>query len=107
MNRHPKAVYGSAFIGFRHDRILSLYRRPVQHDRLRLVGACEADLDAAGRIRREGLVTLTHDKLQDLLTDPACDIIAVGDYYQARGRIVIDALQSGKHVIADKPLCTS
>jgi predicted dehydrogenase len=33
--------------------------------------------------------------------------VAVGDYYGRRGRILIDALRRGKHVLSDKPLCTS
>lgn len=34
------------------------------------------------------------------------DIIAIGDYYGARGELAIQALEAGKHIIADKPLCT-
>jgi predicted dehydrogenase len=34
------------------------------------------------------------------------DAVAVGDYYGKRGRILIAALEQGKHVIGDKPLCT-
>jgi predicted dehydrogenase len=30
----------------------------------------------------------------------------VGDYYGRRGELLIRGLESGKHVIADKPLCT-
>lgn len=34
------------------------------------------------------------------------DIVAIGDKYGQRGATAIKALQSGKHVISDKPLCT-
>src|SRR5699024_12636492 len=34
------------------------------------------------------------------------DIAVVAGVYSERGRMVIDALNAGAHVIADKPLCT-
>jgi predicted dehydrogenase len=49
----------------------------------------------------------THDSYAALLADPAIDLIAIGDTYGARGAMVIAALEAGKHVISDKPLCTS
>jgi predicted dehydrogenase len=42
-----------------------------------------------------------------MLDEVEVDIVAVGDYYGVRGERVIAALERGKHVIADKPLCTS
>ncbi len=41
------------------------------------------------------------------MSDKNIDAIAIGNYYGARGRMAIDALKFGKHVISDKPLCTS
>jgi predicted dehydrogenase len=35
-----------------------------------------------------------------------CDAVGTGDYYAARGPILIEALRRGKHVISDKPICT-
>jgi predicted dehydrogenase len=42
-----------------------------------------------------------------LLGEVDVDAIAVGDYYSRRGAIVIEALRRGKHVLSDKPVCTS
>ena len=33
--------------------------------------------------------------------------MAVGDYYAKRGSLAIRAVEAGRHVISDKPLCTS
>jgi predicted dehydrogenase len=41
-----------------------------------------------------------------MLAAVACDAVAIGDYYSKRGSLAIRALRAGKHVIADKPLCT-
>jgi predicted dehydrogenase len=37
----------------------------------------------------------------------AWDFLFVGDYYGRRGSIVARALEAGKHVLVDKPVCTS
>ena len=42
-----------------------------------------------------------------MLEETDCDAIAIGDYYAQRGSLIIQALSHGKHVISDKPLCTS
>jgi len=44
---------------------------------------------------------------QDILDDSNVDIVAIGDYFGIRGEMVMSALQSGKHVICDKPICTN
>ena len=41
-----------------------------------------------------------------MLAEIDCDAVAVGDYYGRRGEIILAALAAGKHVIADKPICT-
>ena len=42
-----------------------------------------------------------------MLAETKPDIVAIGDYFAIRGARAIQALESGAHVIADKPLCTS
>ena len=96
-----------AFAGFRHDHILSLYRLAGEHPLLEVVAAAEEDAASRTRLTEAGKVSFTHDNIADMLDTVPCDIVAVGDYYGNRGRIVIDALKRGKHVITDKPLCTT
>jgi predicted dehydrogenase len=42
-----------------------------------------------------------------MLSDVEIDAVAVGDYFAKRGPVIIRALEAGKHVLADKPICTS
>ena len=93
-----------AFIGFRHFHILSLYDLAQQMPGIEVVAACEED--AAGRKLVPDRVTLTHDSYAAMLDEVDCQVVAVGEYYGKRGRVIIEALRRGKHVIGDKPLCT-
>ena len=76
---------------------------------LEVTAICEEDADAL-----QNFLTAYPDNkipvytsLKTMLAEADCDIVATGDYYGKRGSILIQSLQAGKHVIADKPLCTS
>lgn len=94
-----------AFIGFRHAHILSLYQAAIKHPGVTVVAACEEDPAGAGPLLKN--VSITHTDYGRMLREVECDAVAIGDYYSIRGRRAIDAMRAGKHVIADKPLCTS
>lgn len=95
-----------AFAGFRHPHILELYKAALKHPAVEIVAASEDDAPAHKDVEKGGLVRLTHDDHRRMLADVPCDAVAVGDYYGRRGRILIDALEAGRCVIADKPICT-
>ncbi len=92
-----------AFAGFRHGHILGLYNKAKESPALQIVASCEED----EATRKNLQVEITHDNFDKMLGEVECDIIAVGDYYAKRGGMLIKALKAGKHVIADKPICTT
>ena len=95
-----------AFAGFRHDHIYDLYRLAMERNGLSVSAAAEEDPDRAEDARRKG-VTLTHPDIASLLDDTKCyDFLAIGDVYGSRGSLAIRALDLGKHIILDKPVCT-
>ncbi|MCB0064180.1 MAG: Gfo/Idh/MocA family oxidoreductase, partial [Caldilineaceae bacterium] len=96
-----------AFCGFRHPHIFTLYQHAQQHADIEIVAACEEDETTRGVLASEGKVDLTHQTLAALLAEVDCDTVAVGDYYAKRGALILQALAAGKHVIVDKPVCTS
>ncbi len=73
---------------------------------LQVVAACEEDGPTRAAIAKEGKVQITHDSIPQMLAEVPCDVVAIGDYFQKRGGIAIRALEAGKHIISDKPLCT-
>ena len=52
-------------------------------------------------------VQLTHNSYDDIWQNVDFDAVAVGDYFSRRGELIIAALSAGKHVLADKPVCTN
>jgi len=96
-----------AFAGLRHAHIFCLYNLAKELPGVEIVAACEEDEASYNEIKNKGLVILTHSSIDRMLDDVECDAVAVGDYYSKRGQIIIKALTKGKHVISDKPICTS
>ena len=94
-----------AFVGFRHAHIFDLYRRIQDMDGLEVVAACEEDEATRKTLAAGSSITVTHDCFEDVLDNVECDVVAVGDYYAKRGQLIVRALERGKHVIGDKPLC--
>jgi len=96
-----------AFVGLRHGHIFDLMAAVKQHPDLELAGVCEEDEAARNALKSREDLTITHGNYETMLRDVPCDVVAIGDYYTKRGSLVIRALEAGKHVLSDKPVCTS
>lgn len=96
-----------AVVGCRHGHIFSLYKQLLASDRVEFCGAFEADTATREAAKSRFGMSFPYASLEAVLSDPEVDAVAIGDYYAARGAEAIAALKAGKHVIADKPLCTS
>lgn len=95
-----------AMLGFRHGHAGAIYHTAQQLDFVDIVACVEEDAAAREAIPRQLGITLTHDTFEQALRDTDCDAVACVDYYAKRGPTVIRALEAGKHVVTDKPLCT-
>ncbi len=99
-------VINIAFCGLKHAHIFALYDLAVHNADARVIGiwdACEEYVREARSVIGEA----AYDDYGDMLADPRVDIVAIGDAYGYRGNEIIRALSAGKHVLSDKPLCTS
>jgi predicted dehydrogenase len=105
--RKETFVIKIAFAGFRHGHINALYKLAEANPDVEIVAAYEADADARAAAEAAIGVRFTHESYEDMLKEEDIDVIAIGDYYGIRGNLAIKALKAGKHVYADKPLCTS
>jgi len=96
-----------AFAGFRHGHIIDLLTGVEEREDTEVVACCEEDAATREALAAKGRVKITHTDFATMLRDVECDVIAIGDYYAKRGELVIAALRAGRHVLSDKPLCTS
>jgi predicted dehydrogenase len=96
-----------AFMGFRHGHINGLYDLLRKRDDAEIVAACEEHEPTRRTVQSGGQIAITHEKFESMLDRVSCDVVATGEYYGRRGSVLIEALRRGKHVISDKPICTS
>jgi len=96
-----------AFAGFRHNHILDLLSGVEERPDTEVVACCEEDAAAREALASKGRVKITHIDIAAMLRAVECDVVAIGDYYGKRGRLALAALRAGRHVLSDKPLCTS
>lgn len=94
------------FYGFRHGHVNTLYRYACLHPEIEIAGCIEPDDDARAKAERE-LGAVFSEQTYDSRLNSDIDAVAIGCAYGDRGDAVIRALQAGKHVISDKPLCTT
>ncbi len=96
-----------AFAGFRHGHIYELYDKAITEESVHIVGCYEEDLLERETIEKSKGITFSYDSYEALLNDEQVEAVAIGDYYAKRGKMIIEALKHGKHVICDKPICTN
>lgn len=95
-----------AFAGLRHGHIFALYTMAKEHPEFTVAGAWEEDAASREAAEKQGLCCC-YKTYEELLADPSVDAVAFGGCFTDRGPLAIEALRAGKHVIADKPLCTT
>lgn len=100
-------MLGIAFAGFRHGHINGLYKQAEASPDVKIVAAWEDNAPAREAAAASLGVDFNKETYEELLADPAVEAVAIGDYFARRGSLVIAALKAGKHVISDKPMCTS
>ncbi len=96
-----------AFAGFRHPHIFPLYESAKVSDKFTLAGCFEEDEATKNEIEKNKEIVCNFSSYEEILKDDSIQAVAIGDYYGKRGGMIIDALLHNKHVICDKPLCTS
>lgn len=94
------------FYGFRHSHIDRLYQKVANSSFSEIAGCVESN-DEAGKSAQDRLGATFSDVSYEQWLASDIDAVAVGTAYGERGDAIIKALSAGKHVIADKPICTS
>jgi predicted dehydrogenase len=92
-------------VGFRHAHAAALYQTAKRLEYVDVVACVEEDPAARDQIPAQLGVTLTHDTFEQVLQEVDFDTLACIDYFARRGPVLLKALEAGKHVVTDKPLC--
>jgi len=93
------------FNGFRHGHVNGLYEVVKNCSELEVVGCYEPDEEARSKAESQLKRSISAEGYAEMLA--VADIVAIGGKYGERGSAIIEALKAGKHVISDKPICTS
>lgn len=94
-----------AFAGLRHGHILMVHSALKSHPDAEIVAVAEEDEKTRMIFQAGNDVRLTHNSFERMLDEVDCDVVAVGQHYAGRGALIRMALERGRHVLADKPLC--
>ena len=97
--------YKIAFYGFGHAHINTLYKKVKERDDFEITHLVEPNASIREATEEKLGVEFSNLTLDGLLS---CDfdVLAVGTAYGKRAEVILKALSVGKHVIADKPICT-
>lgn len=106
MNSGGDSVIKTAFAGFEHPHITGLYNDIKKNPLFEISGAFEPDERFRKAAGEKGVEFSNAVSFDEFLNNTDSDVIAVGSHFAARGKIIAAALKAGKHIIADKPLCT-
>ncbi|MFN8037107.1 MAG: Gfo/Idh/MocA family oxidoreductase [Acidimicrobiia bacterium] len=75
-------------------------------DRCRLVAMCDAD-EATVRLRAGNRGCTPYTRYEDLLADPAVDLVDVIVPHPLHHDVVLAAIDAGKHVVVEKPIAVT
>jgi len=97
----------AAFVGFRHMHMFDIHSHVNERENVEIVAVCEEDSQTRDRLAGEGKIPVSHTNFEDMLGSVDFDLLVVGAVFAARGALIRAALEAGKHVLSDKPICTS
>ena len=84
-----------------------MYQRCRESDQIEIVACCEEDAETRASLVERDDLEITHDSYATMLAGVECDVVAVGDCYGRRAELLFAALEAGRQVISDKPICIS
>ncbi|MEO2045575.1 MAG: Gfo/Idh/MocA family oxidoreductase [Pirellulales bacterium] len=94
-----------AIAGLRHVHINALIADINAHGDCIIVAISEED--DASREAVDDKLDINYQSNSEMIQDADFDVLAIGDTFGKRGAIAIEGLKQGKHILSDKPICTS
>lgn len=82
----------------------NLVRNALNHDDIDLTWVCDLEIDRASRLTRNLADVRVTAEFSDLLNDVELDAIVIATPASTHGRLGIEVLKAGKHLLVEKPL---
>jgi predicted dehydrogenase len=79
----------------------------AEHADCRLAALCDVDEARAAAVNARYPGVRRYTSAEALIDDPAVQIVAVASYDQDHAAQILRALDAGRHVFSEKPMCTS
>jgi len=96
-----------AFSGLKHSHVQSVLRCALACPLVDVVGIAEEQSVYRDAVEKAvGVKVGFRDHVQ-LLESAEFDLLVVVEEFGRRGKVALDGLKAGKHILADKPLCTT
>ncbi len=95
------------FYGFRHGHIFTLYDMAKKSPDIENIYCIEDDAEARKAASDGHGIEFLDMSYSEALEKLSFDAVAIGGRYGDRGRAIIEGMKNGRHIIADKPICTS
>ncbi|MCH8344467.1 MAG: Gfo/Idh/MocA family oxidoreductase [Planctomycetes bacterium] len=76
-----------------------------QHPACEVVALCDSDVDRLKEVGRRHAPTALTSRADEVIQDPSIDIVSIATYDDVHAEQVIRAIEHGKHVFVEKPLC--
>nr|WP_246221411.1 Gfo/Idh/MocA family oxidoreductase [Phytoactinopolyspora mesophila] len=96
-----------AVAGMAHQHVLYVLDELAFQPAIQLVAASEPDPASRARYQNRTAGIAVYPDHLEMLARHDVDVVAVSGVYAQRADVVVDALNAGADVLADKPLCTS
>ena len=97
-------VFG--IVGCRHGHVFSLIKELLSAPNTECAGVFDSDQDSLRAVTSRFPVRAAASETE-LLDNPDVTLIGTAEINRKKAPLILNALSAGKHVIADKPLCTS
>lgn len=102
----PEARLRIGFSGLKHGHVYAVMKLAAADPRVTITAIADDDEQNRKEGERISGIPVKYANYHQMLESESLDIVVVAEEYGHRGEAAIAALEAGKHVFSDKPLCT-
>jgi len=102
----PETRLRIGFSGLKHGHVYAVMKLAAADPRVTIAAIADDDEQNRKEGERISGIPVKYANYHQMLEAEPLDVVVVAEEYGRRGEAAIAALEAGKHVFSDKPLCT-